>query len=49
MLKGVDIKNIKDLLGHFDIKTTACYLHVKREQLVNIESPLDELMSKDEI
>ncbi len=47
--KGVDIKYIKDLLGHFDIKTTARYLHVKREQLVNIESPLDSLMSKDEI
>ncbi len=47
--KGVDIKYIKDLLGHFDIKTTARYLHVKREQLVNIESPLDGLMSKDEI
>jgi site-specific recombinase XerD len=47
--KGVDIKYIKDLLGHFDIKTTARYLHVKREQLVNIESPLDGLMSKEEI
>ncbi len=47
--KGVDIKYIRDLLGHFDIKTTARYLHVKREQLVNIESPLDGLMSKEEI
>ena len=47
--KGVDIKYIKDLLGHFDIKTTARYLHVKREQLVNIESSLDSLMTKDEV
>lgn len=47
--KGIDIKYIRDLLGHFDIKTTARYLHVKREQLVNIESPLDSLISKDEI
>jgi len=47
--KGVDIKYIRDLLGHFDINTTARYLHVKREQLVNIESPLDGLMSKEEI
>ena len=47
--KGVDIKYIRDLLGHFDINTTARYLHVKREQLVNIESPLDSLISKDEI
>lgn len=46
--KGVDIKYIRDLLGHFDIKTTARYLHVKREQLVNIVSPLDDLFSGDE-
>lgn len=47
--KGIDIKYIRDLLGHFDIKTTTRYLHVKREQLINIESPLDGLLSKDEI
>lgn len=47
--KGVDIKYIKDLLGHFDIKTTATYLHVKREQLVNISSPLDDLLAGEEI
>ena len=47
--KGVDIKYIKDLLGHFDIKTTARYLHVKKEQLVNIVSPLDNLFSGEEI
>jgi integrase/recombinase XerD len=47
--KGIDITYIRDLLGHFDIKTTARYLHIKREQLVNIESPLDGLMSKEEI
>ncbi|MBL7738508.1 MAG: site-specific integrase [Chitinophagaceae bacterium] len=47
--KGIDIKYIKDLLGHFDIKTTTRYLHVKKEQLISIESPLDALISKDEI
>ncbi len=41
--KGVDIKYIKDLLGHFDIKTTERYLHVKKETLVTITSPLDDL------
>jgi site-specific recombinase XerD len=41
--KGVDIRYIKDLLGHFNIKTTERYLHVKREILVNIISPLDDL------
>jgi len=32
--KGIDIRYIKDLLGHFSIKTTEKYLHVKRETLV---------------
>jgi len=41
--KGVDIKYIKELLGHFDIKTTERYLHVAREKLVHIQSPLDYL------
>lgn len=41
--KGTDIKYIKDLLGHFNIKTTERYLHVSKRQLVNIESPFDDL------
>jgi site-specific recombinase XerD len=44
--KGIDIRFIKDLLGHFSIKTTARYLHVKRENLVNILSPLDDIWAK---
>lgn len=43
--KGVDVKYIKEILGHFNIKTTERYLHVKRESLVNIISPLDILYS----
>ena len=41
--KGTDIHYIKELLGHFDIKTTERYLHVSKQKLVNIVSPLDEL------
>ncbi|MBC7890115.1 MAG: tyrosine-type recombinase/integrase [Ferruginibacter sp.] len=41
--KGIDIRYIKDILGHFSIKTTERYLHVKRETLVNIPNMLDEL------
>lgn len=47
--KGTDIRYIKDLLGHFDIRTTERYLHVSKQQLVNIISPLDELMKKEKI
>ena len=44
--KGIDIRYIKDLLGHFDIRTTERYLHVRKEHLVNIISPLDEVWKK---
>jgi len=47
--KGTDIRYIKDLLGHFNIKTTERYLHVSRLKLVNIISPLDDLMSSEQI
>ncbi|MGN6298256.1 MAG: tyrosine-type recombinase/integrase, partial [Ginsengibacter sp.] len=40
--KGVDVKYIKEILGHFNIKTTERYLHIKREMLVNIKSPMDD-------
>jgi site-specific recombinase XerD len=41
--KGTDVRYIQDLLGHFNIKTTTRYLHVARERLVMIQSPLDQL------
>jgi site-specific recombinase XerD len=47
--KGTDIKYIKDLLGHFSIKTTERYLHISKKQLVNIVSPFDDLYKGGEI
>ncbi len=41
--KGTDVRYIQELLGHFSIKTTTRYLHVAKEKLVTIESPLDSL------
>ena len=41
--KGIDIRYIKDPSGHFSIKTTTRYLHIAKEKLVVIESPLDIL------
>jgi integrase/recombinase XerD len=41
--KGIDVIFIKDILGHFDIRTTERYLHVRRDVLINIESPIDDL------
>jgi integrase/recombinase XerD len=47
--KGTDIRYIKDILGHFNIKTTERYLHVSKAQLVNIESPFDDLFRNKKI
>ena len=47
--KGMDIKYIKELLGHFNIKTTERYLHVSKKQLVNIVSPFDDLWKTNTI
>ena len=44
--KGIDIRYIKDLLGHFDIRTTERYLHVRKDKLINIISPLDGVWEK---
>ncbi|MEX8547591.1 MAG: tyrosine-type recombinase/integrase [Mucilaginibacter sp.] len=40
---GTDIKFIQELLGHNDIKTTLRYIHVSKQQLKNVKSPLDNL------
>ena len=47
--KGIDIRFIKDILGHFDIRTTERYAHVRKDQLINIVSPLDDLWLKGDI
>jgi site-specific recombinase XerD len=47
--KGTDIKYIKELLGHFNIRTTELYLHVSKQKLVNIISPFDDLWDKGSI
>jgi len=43
--KRVDVKYMQELLGHFDIKTMR-YLHVRKEQLVNVTSPPDDIWKK---
>ena len=43
---GIDVIFIKDLLEHFNIKTTERYLLVRKKQLVVITSPLDDLWKK---
>jgi len=44
MDNGVLLPMIQKLLGHKDIKTTMIYTHVTKQNLENIESPLDRLL-----
>jgi site-specific recombinase XerD len=37
---------IKELLRHVNIKTTERYLHVRKDLLININSPLDDIWKK---
>lgn len=37
---GIDIRSIKDLLGHKSVKTTMVYLHVTERTTARIKSPL---------
>jgi len=47
--KGIDIRYIKEILGHFRITTTERYLHVAKEKLISIKSPLDDIWEKGKI
>jgi site-specific recombinase XerD len=44
--KGISIRYVQELLGHFSIKTTERYLHVANYELVEVRSPIDDLFQR---
>jgi integrase/recombinase XerD len=40
---GADIFELKRMMGHAAIKTTSGYIHISKEHLVSIKSPLEQL------
>jgi len=43
LLKGVNIREVQQYLGHQNVETTMIYTHVIRGMDSTAESPLDEL------
>ena len=41
---GTDIYRVQKLMGHTTPKTTAIYIHLRRQDLLKVVSPLDSLM-----
>ena len=45
--QGTDIKIVKELMGHNNIKTTERYVHIADTFKSNIKSPLDDLLTEE--
>jgi site-specific recombinase XerD len=44
---GIDLRYIKELLGHKSSKTTEIYTHVSEHDIANIQSPLERLAAPE--
>ncbi len=45
---GYDIRQVQDLLGYTDVRTTMIYTHIVRPDQKPVRSPLDIMREKEE-
>ena len=45
--QGTDIKIVKELMGHNNIKTTEMYVHIADTYMSKVKSPLDDILEEE--
>ncbi|PCJ81843.1 MAG: hypothetical protein COA57_13830 [Flavobacteriales bacterium] len=41
---GIDLRYVKELLGHNSFKTTEIYTHISRKKFQQLRSPIEDML-----